>query len=424
MKARSGKAVFFRSAFPKERFKKLKPKYSFIFALYALLILVSVAGIFLTNFGSLSLIILAIVSFSAVISAALLISWGAECYQFVVSQGFAVAVIALLQVIPEFFVEAVIAWQKDIPLMMANFTGSNRLLMGVGWSGVFFIASLANFLKSGKFLTEIKIKDVHSIEVVALLISSLYFCIVLIKGTLTVIDSAVLFAMFIWYMFALFKLEPEEKEKIEDLLEPVKVIAKMKSERLKKLIIISLFIVGGGTFLFVAHPFLESLRGLAAVLGISTFIFVQWVAPFLSEFPEKVTAFFWASQIKLAPMGLINFISSKVNQWTLLIAMVPVVYSISTGQINFIPLDEYHKWQIALSLTMTLFGCSTLAKFRFTFIDAFFMFTIWLVQFVLPSTLEETTFVFLGLAVLNIFIYRRENRLVKSFIHSVSMYRK
>jgi len=397
----------------------LNYKYFRISALYFILVLICLAGVYITNFSPVSLVVLAAVSFSAVISAALLISWGAECYQFVVSQGFAVAVIALLQVIPEFFVEAVIAWQKDIPLMMANFTGSNRLLMGVGWSGVFFIASTFNFFRHGKFLKEIRIREVHSIEVLALLISSLYFCIVLIKGTLTLVDSAVLFLMFAWYMYALFKLEPEEKERIDDLLEPVKVIAKMDNERLKRGIIALLFLIGGGTFLFVAHPFLESLRGLAAVLGVSTFIFVQWVAPFLSEFPEKVTAFFWASQIKLAPMGLINFISSKVNQWTLLIAMVPVVYSISCGQISFIPLDAYHKWQLALSMTMTLYGCSTLAKFRFTYIDASLMFAVWLVQFVFPGALEETTFVFLGLAALNLVIYRKEMRLISCSFRSL-----
>jgi cation:H+ antiporter len=42
--------------------------------------------------------------FGAVIAAALLISWGAEAAQFYVSQGFAVAFIALLQVVPEFMV--------------------------------------------------------------------------------------------------------------------------------------------------------------------------------------------------------------------------------------------------------------------------------------------------------------------------------
>ena len=37
---------------------------------------------------------------------------------------------------------------------------------------------------------------------------------------------------------------------------------------------------------------------------MSQFVFVQWVAPFLSEFPEKVSAFHWASRVRTAPMAL------------------------------------------------------------------------------------------------------------------------
>ncbi|MCX5749664.1 MAG: hypothetical protein NTZ10_05425 [Candidatus Saganbacteria bacterium] len=397
----------------------MRPKYFWILFIYIFLIAVSLSGVFICNFSKVSITILALVSFSSVIAAALLISWGAECYQFVVSQGFAIAIIALLQVIPEFFVEGVIAWEKDVPLMLANFTGSNRLLMGVGWSGIFFIASVMNFVKKKKFLKEIVIREAHSIEVAALLISSFYFCVVLTKGTLTIIDSIVLLSIFAWYMRLLFRLEPEEKERIDDLIEPCKVIVKIQNVFVKKAVILLLFAVGGGTFLFIAQPFLHSLRGLAGVLGISTFLFVQWVAPFLSEFPEKVTAFYWAAHIKLAPMGLVNFISSKVNQWTLLIAMVPVVYSVSCGKIMTVPLDDYHKWQIALSMAMTFYGCSTLAKFRFTFIDACFMFSLWLTQFVFPRTLAPTTFIFLGLTIINICIYRKENRLFKSFVKTL-----
>ena len=46
--------------------------------------------------------------------------------------------------------------------------------------------------------------------------------------------------------------------------------------------------------------------------------FIQWVAPFLSEFPEKVSAFLWARRVTHAPMALMNMVSSNINQWTLL----------------------------------------------------------------------------------------------------------
>lgn len=386
-----------------------------IILLYTFLIVICLLGIFFANFSHISLILLAVVSFSAVVSAALLISWGAECFQFIVSQGFAIAVIALLQVIPEFFIEGVIAWQRDVPLMLANFTGSNRLLMGLGWSGVYFIMAIANLIKQRKWIHEIKIKEVHSIEVIVLLASSFYFFIILIKGTITVIDSFVLFGMFYWYMKTLYKLDPEEKENEDELIMPCKAIVQIENTNLKKIIIFSLFILGGATFMFIAEPFLHSLRGLASLFGISAFVFVQWMAPFLSEFPEKVTSFYWAARIKYASMGLVNFISSKVNQWTLLIAMVPIVYSISMGGFTHIPLDSFHKWQIFLSMAMTFYGCSTLAKFSFTSIDAFFMFTLWFIQFVRPDTMEITSFAFIILTIANLIIFKKQNRLFRVF---------
>ena len=71
-------------------------------------------------------------SFAAVIAASMLISWSAEAAQFLISQGLAVAIIALLQVLPEFMIEFVFAYRGDTPNMLANLTGSNRLLMGLG----------------------------------------------------------------------------------------------------------------------------------------------------------------------------------------------------------------------------------------------------------------------------------------------------
>src|SRR2546421_3349572 len=70
-----------------------------------------------------------------IIAAAFLIAWGAEAMQFMVSQGLALALLAWLQTLPEFAVEADIAWgaakgRNPLSEVTANFTGSIRLLMG------------------------------------------------------------------------------------------------------------------------------------------------------------------------------------------------------------------------------------------------------------------------------------------------------
>lgn len=327
---------------------------------------------------------IAFLCFSAVVVSALIISWAAEAAEFSISQGLAVAIVALLQVVPEFMVEAVIAWRKDIDLMLANFTGSNRLLMGVGWPLIFFTADIYSRIKHKKSINIVNLRPENIIEVGALFISSLYFIIVLMKRDLQVYDAIFLCLVFIGYMYVLRILPEEEEEKKELLLPMPRSLVAVEGERKRGILLALLFIAGGTTMWAVADPFLKSMTALAAGAGISGFVFVQWVAPFLSEFPEKVTAFYWARTVRLAPMALLNMISSKVNQWTLLVSMVPIVYSLSMGKVSTIPLDIHHREEVLLSMMMTFYGCAALAKLKFTRTNAIVLFLLWLAQFTFP----------------------------------------
>lgn len=326
-------------------------------------------------------------SFSGVILGAILISWGAEAAQFIVSQGLAIAIIALLQVVPEFMVEATIAWQREIDLMMANFTGSNRLLMGVGWALVFFTADIYNKIKTGRGISFIELRRETFIEVLALMASSGYFLFVLAKQYLDIIDGVVLAGLFALYIVFLQRLPEEEPEKKEDLIAMPRYLANIPKMREQVFKLTGIFVIGGFTMWAMAQPFLLSMKSVAATMGVTAFVFVQWCAPFLSEFPEKVTAFYWARSVRLAPMALLNLISSKVNQWTLLVGMIPLAYSVSLGHWAPIPLDARHQEELLLSLMMTLYGGVTLLKLRFTRLNAISLFALWVIQFVFPHEL-------------------------------------
>ena len=326
----------------------------------------------------------AFLCFSTVIVSALIISWAAEAAEFSISQGLAVAIVALLQVVPEFMVEAVIAWRKDVNLMMANFTGSNRLLMGVGWPLIFITADVYSRWKNGKKLDVIRLRPENIVEVLALFVSSLYFIVVLLKRDLQIYDGIFLAGVFIFYMYILRVLPEEEEEKKEDLLAMPRSLVSIRNNKKRGFVIFVLFLVGGLAMWAVADPFLNSMKEVSVAFGISTFVFVQWVAPFLSEFPEKVTAFYWARTVRLAPMALLNMISSKVNQWTLLVSMIPIVYSMSMGRVSTIPLDVHHREEILLSMMITFYGCAALAKLKFTRANAAILFLLWLAQFLYP----------------------------------------
>src|SRR5687768_16640906 len=136
-------------------------------------------------------------TFPTMIGAAFLVAWGAEAAEFLISQGLALAILALIQTMPEFAVEAVIAWKagKDpdmVHLAIANFTGSLRLLTGLGWPMIYAVAAFSSRQKRGRALGTIKLHDEHAVEVLGLLPPLLYFVIVWAKGSLGLVDAAFL----------------------------------------------------------------------------------------------------------------------------------------------------------------------------------------------------------------------------------------
>jgi cation:H+ antiporter len=173
-----------------------------------------------------------------------------------------------------------------------------------------------------------------------------------------------------------------------------------------------LFAVGGYLLYVTAHPFLESMLAVAALLGVSQFVLVQWVAPFLSEFPEKLSAFFWAKRVTHAPMALMNMVSSNINQWTVLAAMIPLVFGYShyqhTGTWADFAFDAEQRLEILLTLLQTGLGVVLLANMEFDWLDATALFVLWAVQFFVPHLREEVAIAYAAwIAVLGIVFVSR-----------------
>ena len=341
-------------------------------------------------------------TFPSVLFSAFVIAWGAEAAQFFMSQGLALALLAWLQTLPEFAVEADIAWRQDVPNMLANFTGSLRLLVGLGWPMIFCVASFAHKRKNGTWLTEIRLDPEHAIQVVGLFVPILYFFLVWWKASLTVWDGVALTFVYLAYLWLLNRLPPRGEEDASELdWVPRKVLGLRPG--LRGAAIAGLFLGGGLILYFVTHPFVDSLKAIALTAGISEFVFIQWVAPFLSEFPEKVSAFKWASTIRQAPMALMNMVSSNINQWTVLAAMIPTVYSLSAGQLMAVPLDGMHRHEVLLTILQSLLGLVLLLNMRYSAFEALMIFVTWFVQFVVPQIRVEIMY-FYGLLILGGFV--------------------
>ena len=335
----------------------------------------------------------AIWTFPSVLGSAFVLAWGAEAAQFYVSQGLALAILAWLQVMPEFAVEAVIAWHRDVPLMTANFTGALRLLTGLGWPTIWCVQAFARRGRGeGDFWRPIPLDREHSVEVVGLLPPLLYWAWIIYKGSLDLVDAGVLAIMYAGYLMVLQRIPPKDHEELADVAAVSRAVIQLERWP-RRIAILSLFLVGGIVLYLVAHPFLVSMIGLAAVLGISQFVFVQWVAPFLSEFPEFVTTSYWAKGRNKGGMALMNMASSNVNQWTMLAAMIPIVYSISLGKPAAVPLAE-HRLELMLTLMQGTLGIILLSNLNFQAYEALGLLALWMAQFFVPHWREEISIVY------------------------------
>ena len=339
----------------------------------------------------------AIWTFPSILFSAFVIAWGAEAAQFLISQGLALAILAWLQTLPEFAVEAVIAWNagKDpsqTHLAIANFTGSLRLLVGLGWPMIYFVAAA-----SRRALVNIDLEREHSVEVFGLLLPILYFFFIWWKGSLTLWDAFPLIGTYVLYLWVLWKIPPREgnEEALEDLgFIPRKTLQMRPAMR--NAAIWALFLIGGAVLYFSAHPFLNSMLAIASTMGISTFFFVQWVAPFLTEFPEKLSAFYWARRVSTANVALMNMVSSNINQWSILSAMIPILFVISAGELRPLPFDAHQREEILLTILQSLLGFLLLLNLQLKFHEALLLFVLWLVQFVVPSSRGPMIYVYLG----------------------------
>ncbi|HUS05005.1 MAG TPA: hypothetical protein VMZ52_01825 [Bryobacteraceae bacterium] len=316
----------------------------------------------------------------AILLSAMLIAWAAESAQFFIAQGFALAILAWLQTLPEFAVEAVLAWKQQVPLLLANLTGALRLLTGLGWPMIYATAAFFHRRRFGKPLYTIQLERHHSVEVIGLLLPLIYVAFIYFKASLTVVDAGVLVLIYSAYLLALSRMPPEEAEGIEELERiPRYIVTAPRPLRIG--LIAGLFVAGGALIYLCAEPFLGSLLAVSAVLGIPSFVFVQWVAPFVSEFPEKVSAFYWARTVDRASMALMNMVSSNINQWTLLTAMLPIVYSVSVGTLTPIVFDETQQLELLMTLGQSLVGMLFLMNMQLAWREAGVLFLLWGVQF-------------------------------------------
>jgi len=219
----------------------------------------------------------------------------------------------------------------------------------------------------------------QAIEVRYLAIATLYSFVIPVKGTLSLIDTLVLFTLFAAYIRRASRVQHVEPE----LDGPAESIAALGPTR-RRAVVVLLAMLAGGAILTAAEPFAEGLIAIGDQWGIEKFLLVQWLAPLASESPEFIIAILFAVR-GLAATGISTLVSSKVNQWTLLVGALPLVFSISSAGLDPMVLDTRQRQEIFLTSAQSLFGVTVLANFTFGLREALVLFTLFSAQLVTTS---------------------------------------
>lgn len=328
----------------------------------------------------------------AIMGAAFLLSWAAEVAQLDISQALAISFLAFIAVLPEYAVDLTFAWKAgrqdaaagalarlcgDEPcrsLAIANMTGSNRLLIGLGWAAVVLIWGWRSKQRG------VALKDARKTELGFLALGTLWAFTIPLRGSVGMLDLGALGALFVAYVWRAAHQESEHPELIGP---PVSVAA--LSVRNRRLVTLAMFLFAAAAILAAAEPFADGLTRVGSRLGISPFLLVQWLAPLASESPEMIIAILFVLRAN-PDAGLGTLVSSKVNQWTLLIATIPLAYTVARGGLHPMLLDARQVEEVFLTAAQSLFAIAVLANLTISRGEAIMLLVLFGTQFAFEST--------------------------------------
>lgn len=342
----------------------------------------------------------------AIVGAAFLLSWAAEVAQLDISAGLAIAVLAFIAVLPEYAVDLVFArkggnaFEKYGPacrsaadaaakvesqcsLALANMTGANRLLIGVGWSMVVFVAWW-RWRQRGEHHREVELERSHSVELSFLAVATLYSLTLPLKSSVTLLDSAVLVSLFIAYTVRISRAPAEAPH----LVGPARWIGTLATP-IRRSSVLGLFVFAAAVILLCAEHFAGALVETGAQLGISEFLLVQWLAPLASEAPELLVAGLYAWRLN-TNAGLGTLVSSKVNQWTLLVGTLPIAFAFTSGGFHGLPIVALQREELLLTAAQSVFALAILCTLSMSTREAIALFTLFFAQFVIGAAVPSS----------------------------------
>jgi len=335
----------------------------------------------------------------SILAAAFLLTWASEVAETEMSATLALAVLAIIAVLPEYAVDLYFSWTAhtnpdNAHFAIANMTGANRLLVGFAWPMIFLIF----WLQTRKRTLAIDGTQ-NGLSIIFLGVATVYSLSIPIRGHLSLVDTAVTFLIFGSYMYLMSRMPPRE---VEEFVGPAAAIKSLPT-MWRRVAIAVIFLFAAGVIFCAAEPFADGLVHMGKQLGIEQFVLVQWLAPLASESPEFLLAGLLAARGRPGA-GMTILLSSKVSQWTLLIGSIPAAYSISGATLSPLHFDARQAEEVYLTAGQSLFAVAIFVSLSMSVWEAALLAGLFTSQLFFFSTTVRigygTVYLFIALAVL------------------------
>jgi cation:H+ antiporter len=320
----------------------------------------------------------------AVVAASFLLAWAAEAVQVDISGGLAIALLAFIAVLPEYAVDLYFAYTAGSQpeyahYAAANLIGANQLVLGVGWPLVAVVALRSIARRRGTTVRALVLSPRRRIELAFLGVAGVLAFVMPASEQIHLGLAVTLLALFGLYLRQVAREPVTEPE----LLGTAKGLAELTTRK-RRPVLAAIFVFAAVVIVAAAEPFAHALIDTGTEIGIDEVLLVQWLAPLASEAPEFIIAFLLARRGN-GDDALGALLSSKVNQWTLLVGSIPLAYLAGGGGVA-LHLDSRQTSEMLLTAAQTAFGFAVLIKLRFHLVSAIAVGGLFLTQFLVRDT--------------------------------------
>lgn len=249
-----------------------------------------------------------------IVFAAYLLSRGAEVL--VAKWGYNIVgsiILALVTTLPEYAFVFWASMKSNYQMAIGSAIGACTLLITLGY-GLVIVLATSRWSKHP--VKDIKLSKATSLDALYLLLTGIVaFIFVWHDDVLSLTEAIILSLIMVGYVYQVFRKSASSNN------------AGSHDVTKKQIVRAGVEMFIGGVLVFIcSEPFVDSMRDLAFLMHVSPVVIAIILGPIASEMPEKLTAYLVVLRDgRNAEISVCNFLGSKVNHNSLLLAVMPFV---------------------------------------------------------------------------------------------------